>query len=110
LHSFSGVFHIVNCVLHVAVKTGSWCKYSFYLFVYFSFRLSDSYKRRTACRTIRRQTKWRTSQTRGLGDSQTALCLKNVTNLIVNNFYELEAILLIFGTLYMLKLLASERM
>jgi len=27
-------------------------------------------------------------------------CLKNVTSVIVNNFYTLELILIIFGTLY----------
>jgi len=29
----------------------------------------------------------------------TTLCFKNVTNLIVNNFYKLEPILIDFGTL-----------
>jgi len=35
-------------------------------------------------------------------DSEVELtvCLKNVTNLIINNFYKLEPILIIFGTLY----------
>ena len=41
----------------------------------------------------------------------TTPCLeKNVTTLIVNNFYKLEPILIIFGTYNVLKLLASKRM
>jgi len=37
------------------------------------------------------------------------LCLKNVTTLIVNNFYTLEPVLIHFGTLYA-ETLASKHM